>query len=63
MKREQSIIQTRVALLIALLAVARKFIILDLNTTTADQLLGLGAVTLVLGDLLLVDARARRPIG
>jgi uncharacterized membrane protein (DUF373 family) len=48
-KREQSIIQTRVVLLIALLAVARKFIILDLNTTTADQLLGLAAVTLVLG--------------
>jgi uncharacterized membrane protein (DUF373 family) len=47
--REQSIIQTKVVLLIALLAVARKFIILDINDTSAVQLLGLAAVTLVLG--------------
>jgi uncharacterized membrane protein (DUF373 family) len=47
--REQSIIQTKVVLLIALLAVARKFIILDINDTSAGQLLGLAAVTLVLG--------------
>jgi uncharacterized membrane protein (DUF373 family) len=36
-------------LLIALLALARKFIILDLKEVSADQLLGLAAVTLVLG--------------
>lgn len=47
--REQSIIQTKVVLLIALLAVARKFIILDLSKTTADEMLGLAAITLVLG--------------
>jgi uncharacterized membrane protein (DUF373 family) len=47
--REQSIIQTKVVLLIALLAVARKFIILDISDTSAGQLLGLAAVTLVLG--------------
>jgi uncharacterized membrane protein (DUF373 family) len=47
--REQSIIQTKVVLLIALLAVARKFIILDIHDTSAGQLLGLAAVTLVLG--------------
>jgi uncharacterized membrane protein (DUF373 family) len=47
--REQSIIQTKVVLLIALLALARKFIVLDLHETTAGQLLGLAAVTLVLG--------------
>jgi uncharacterized membrane protein (DUF373 family) len=47
--REQSIIQTKVVLLISLLALARKFIILDLKETTADQLLGLAAVTLALG--------------
>lgn len=46
--REQSIIQTRVVLLIALLAIARKFIILDLHETDAGQLLGLAAITLVL---------------
>jgi uncharacterized membrane protein (DUF373 family) len=46
--REQSIIQTKVVLLIALLAIARKFIILDLHETDAAQLLGLAAITLVL---------------
>ena len=48
-KREQSIIQTKVVLLIALLAVARKFIILDLGAVSGEQLLGLAAITLVLG--------------
>ena len=46
---EQSIIQTKVVLLIALLALARKFIILDLNDVSAEQLWGLAAATLVLG--------------
>jgi uncharacterized membrane protein (DUF373 family) len=48
-KREQSIIQTKVVLLIALLAIARKFIILDLTEVTAAQLAGLAAVALALG--------------
>lgn len=47
--REQSIIQTRVVLLIALLALARKFIILDLKEVGPGELLGLAAITLVLG--------------
>ena len=47
--REQSVIQTKVVLLIALLALARKFIILDLKKTTPDTLFGLAAVTLALG--------------
>ena len=47
--REQSVIQTKVVLLIALLALARKFIILDLTTTGPSELLGLAAVTLALG--------------
>ncbi|WP_323847046.1 phosphate-starvation-inducible PsiE family protein [Microbulbifer magnicolonia] len=47
--RQQSIIQTTVVILIALLALARKFIILDLSSTSAGQLLGLAAVTLALG--------------
>jgi uncharacterized membrane protein (DUF373 family) len=47
--REQSIIQTKVVLLIALLALARKFIILDLKDTGAAYLFGLAAVTLALG--------------
>ena len=48
-KREQSIIQTKVVVLIALLAVARKFIVLDLGQVSPGQLFGLAAITLVLG--------------
>src|SRR2546423_14824283 len=48
-KRQQSIIQTQVVLLIALLAVARKFIVLDLREVDAMQLLALAAITLALG--------------
>lgn len=68
-KREQSIIQTKVVLLIALLAVARKIVILDLNATDAVQLLALAAITLALGaaywlmrerdDRYIVDAKER----
>jgi len=47
--RQQSIIQTKVVLLIALLALARKFIILDLKEISAEMMLGLAAITLVLG--------------
>jgi len=47
--REQSIIQTKVVLLIALLALARKFIVVDLSMVSAAQLMGLAAITLALG--------------
>jgi uncharacterized membrane protein (DUF373 family) len=47
--RHQSIIQTRVVVLIALLALARKFIILDIRESTPGYLLGLAAITLALG--------------
>lgn len=47
--REKNVIQIKVVLLISLLALARKFIILDLQETTPQQLLGLAAVTLALG--------------
>lgn len=47
--RSQSIIQTKVVLLIAMLALARKFIVLDINTTGAGEMLGLAAITLALG--------------
>jgi uncharacterized membrane protein (DUF373 family) len=47
--RHESIIQTRVVVLIALLALARKFIILDINESSPGYLLGLAAVTLALG--------------
>jgi uncharacterized membrane protein (DUF373 family) len=47
--RHQSIIQTKVVVLIALLALARKFIILDIRETTPGYLLALAATTLALG--------------
>jgi uncharacterized membrane protein (DUF373 family) len=47
--RQQGIIQTKVVVLIALLALARKFIILDVREVSAAYLLGLAAITLALG--------------
>jgi uncharacterized membrane protein (DUF373 family) len=47
--RQQSIIQTKVVLLIALLALARKFIVLDLTEVSPGHLLGLAATALALG--------------
>jgi uncharacterized membrane protein (DUF373 family) len=47
--REESIIQTKIVLLIALLAVARKFIVLDLRDTSAAHVFALAAVALALG--------------
>jgi uncharacterized membrane protein (DUF373 family) len=47
--RTQSIIQTKVVLLIALLAVSRKVIILDLKTMNVGPTLGLAAIIFVLG--------------
>jgi uncharacterized membrane protein (DUF373 family) len=70
--REQSVIQTKIVLLIALLALARKVIILDLQQTTPTELLGLAAVTLALGmsywllrerDDRLLHIQAQRPPG
>jgi uncharacterized membrane protein (DUF373 family) len=47
--REQSIIQIKTVLLIALLALARKFIVMDLAEVSSEHLFGLATVTLVLG--------------
>ena len=47
--RHQSVIQTKVVVLIALLALARKFIVLDVHQVPTDYLLGLSAITLALG--------------
>jgi uncharacterized membrane protein (DUF373 family) len=47
--RQQSIIQTKIVLLISLLALSRKVIVLDLETTSAGELVGLAALTLALG--------------
>ena len=45
----KSIVQTKLILLIALLAVARKFIIMDIEGMTAEAMFGLAAVALALG--------------
>jgi uncharacterized membrane protein (DUF373 family) len=62
--REESIIQTKVVLLIALLALARKVIILNLETTGPGTVFGLAALTLALGMTYWFvrerDARVRR---
>jgi len=47
--REQSIIQTKVVLLIGLLALTRKFIALDLKDVEPSLLYGLAAMALALG--------------
>ncbi len=47
--RRAHIIQVKTVLLIAQLALARKFIILDMTTTDADKLAALGFAVLVLG--------------
>ena len=48
-ERRQSIVQVRTVVLIALLAVVRKLMILDLSNNDASQLLALAAAILALG--------------
>ena len=48
-ERQTSVVQVRAVVLIALLAVVRKLIILDLKTTDAMQLFALAAAILALG--------------
>ena len=47
--RSQSIIQTKVVLLISLLAIARKVIVLDFEKTEMGELFGLAALIVALG--------------
>ena len=47
--RRESIVQVRTVLLIALLAISRKFVILDATSTPAPTIAALAVVTLVLG--------------
>ena len=48
-ERRDTVVQARVVVLIALLAIVRKLIILDLATTNAAELFGLAAAILALG--------------
>lgn len=47
--RKQSIIQVKTVLLIAILALARKIIIMDMHQVDSNQMLGLAALILALG--------------
>jgi len=47
--REESIIQVKTVLVIAILALSRKFIILDIEAISAPEVLGLAAAVLALG--------------
>jgi uncharacterized membrane protein (DUF373 family) len=51
LERKQSIIQVRTVVLIALLALVRKFIILDINQTEPLTIVGLAAAILALGSV------------
>jgi uncharacterized membrane protein (DUF373 family) len=48
-ERQQSVIQVRTVILIALLAIVRKLMIIDLEVTEPSQLLALAAAILALG--------------
>jgi uncharacterized membrane protein (DUF373 family) len=48
-KRQESIVQVRTVVLIAMLAVIRKFIIIDLSSETANQMFALAAGIIALG--------------
>ena len=48
-ERRETVVQVRTVILIAMLAVVRKLIILDLATTNAQQLFALAAAILALG--------------
>ena len=51
LERKESIVQVKTVLLIALLALARKFIILDATKTEPMTLIGLAAAVLALGSV------------
>ena len=60
-ERKQSIVQVRIVVQIAILALVRKFILLDLGKTEAMVLVGLGAVVLSLAVLHWVVKVADKP--
>lgn len=62
-RRQESVVQARVVIWIALLALARKFIVLDVATTVAEQMFGLAAITVALGLVLWLAGREVAPPG
>jgi uncharacterized membrane protein (DUF373 family) len=57
--KRSGILQARTIVLIAILVIARKVILLDFNSTSFEQLIGIGAVALAFGLLYwLINARS-----
>ena len=61
-QRQESIVQVRTVILIALLAIVRKLIILDLASTDAMQLFALAAAILALGAVYWLASGDNRPL-
>ncbi len=63
-ERRETVIQVRAVVLLALLAIVRKLIILDLSSTEAPQIFALAAAVLALGGVYwLVREQDRRAAG
>jgi uncharacterized membrane protein (DUF373 family) len=63
-ERRESVVQVRTVVLIALLAIVRKLMIIDLSTTDASQLFALAAAIVALGAVhWLVREQDRRDLG
>jgi uncharacterized membrane protein (DUF373 family) len=63
--RRSSIVQVKTVVLVALIALSRKFVILDSEATSASTIAALAGATLVLGIVywLLRDREDRHPAG
>ena len=63
-ERRESVVQVRTVILLALLAIVRKLIIIDLSTTEVSQLFALAAAIVALGAVhWLVREQDRRDLG
>jgi uncharacterized membrane protein (DUF373 family) len=60
-ERDRTVVQVRTVILIALLAIVRKLMIMDMSTTSAEQLLALTAATLALGGVYWLVGDQDRP--
>ncbi|MCX8073009.1 MAG: phosphate-starvation-inducible PsiE family protein, partial [Candidatus Binatia bacterium] len=58
-RRQESVVQARIVIWIALLALARKFIVLDISTTSPEHMFGLAAITVALGVTLWLSGRGQ----
>lgn len=57
-RRQAQVVQARIVIWIAVLALARKFIVPDVATVSSDQMFGLAAIALALGCVLWLSAES-----